>query len=422
MNPAQVIKKAKETKGTKEKVKLFKNNMSKEMKFILEHACSPFITFGIKQYEFLDPIETGEWYFEVNFKYIVRLCKMLSNRQITGDSAAEAIAETSKHLNPEQQFVLDKILQKDLDCGIGAKTVEKICPGLIPSFDVQLANKDQSKIKFPCYAEVKANGKRVIAIANIDTVQYFSRQGKELYNFHCFDKELLGIAAGIKMVFDGEVSGNTGNHKKDFKISQSVPKKPDPNYDDSVLRYKVWDMMTTWSWNNQKCSETQRERSNSLKDAIFSYWETMNIDPKVVWSRPKIIKNKKKLLEYFNKMVKRGEEGLVVKDPEGKYEFKRSNTWIKMKVGKDVDLPIVDVVEGKKSWEKTLAAVVVEYKGNRVHCGVKGFTRKSLKKLWKKRKELIGQTAEIVYMNECENDKGEKSLYLPKFTRIRDDK
>lgn len=422
MNPAQVIRKAKETKGTKKKVKLFQKNLSKEMEFILEQACSPFITFGIKQYDFADPVETGEWHFEVNFKYIAQLCRMLSNRQITGNKAGEAVFETSKHLNPDQQFVLDKILQKDLDCGIGTKTIEKICPGLIPSFNVQLANKNRNKIKFPCYAEIKANGKRVIAVANLDSVQYFSRKGKELHNLNCFDKEILGIAAGIKMVFDGEVSGNTGDHKKDFKISQSIPTNLDPDYDNSILRYKVWDMMPMWAWNNNKCEDIQRKRSNNLKQAIFSYWENSDIDPTVVWSRTKVIKSKKKLLKYFNKVVQRGEEGLVVKDPEGKYEFKRSNAWIKMKVGKDVDLPIVDVVEGKKSWKKTLAAVVVEYEGNRVHCGVKGFSRKELKKLWKKRKKLIGKTAEIVYMNECENDKGEKSLYLPKFTRIRDDK
>lgn len=420
-NPAEVIRECKELAGANAKVIFLKKNAGPELKFVVEQACSPFITFGIKQYGFEEPLDHGD--FEHNFEYVKKLLALLACRSITGKNAEDAIRETSKHLNAEQQFVLDRILSKDLDCGIGAKTVAKIWPDLIPSFDVQLANKGMDKINFPCLVEPKRNGKRILAFVRVNTVDYFSRNGKRVYNLECFDRDLIGIAAGTTMVFDGEVSGNTGDHTKDYKIAQSIPKNEDATYDSSELRLTIWDMMTMWEWKSRKCNTSQLQRANALKNAILKFWEEACVEePRVFWSRGKLIKTKKGLEKYYAKLLKMGHEGAIVKDIESPYTFKRSNAWIKMKVANDIDLKIVDVVEGKKSWKKTLAAIVVDYKGNKVHCGVKGFSRDELKEMWKKRTKLIGKTATVVYMNETKNDDGSESLYLPKFTEIRDDK
>jgi hypothetical protein len=51
-----------------------------------------------------------------------------------------------------------------------------------------------------------------------------------------------------------------------------------------------------------------------------------------------------------------------------------------------------------------------------------GITQVDAAEMWKNRKKLLGKTARVVYMNETLNMKGQKSLYLPKFMEVRDDK
>ena len=421
LNPYEVLIAAADIKGSTAKIAFFKENMSPELQFVLQQACSPYITFGVKQYEFSEPIDQKE--FTYNWKPLTQLLKWLETRSLSGNNAQKAILETSKNLNAEQQFVLDKILQKDLRCGINEKTANKIIPGLIPVFSCQLANKDQSKIVFPCYAELKRNGKRVIAFVDVDEVVYYSRNGIVLHNLHIFDHELRQLAAGTARVFDGEVCGNTGDHIEDFKISKKIPKNDDPEYDASTLKFTVWDIIPKGNWVRGDFNTPLHTRYHVMQMAFYTFWEEAKPESvRVFFSRKKIIKDNKSLLAYFEKVLAKGNEGLVVKDPDAGYEFKRSNSWIKMKCGNDADLKIVDVVEGKKSWKGRLGAVVVKYGKYKVHCPLKGFTHAEAKKMWKDKDSLIGKTAKVEYMNESENDKGGKSLFLPKCVEIRDDK
>ena len=77
------------------------------------------------------------------------------------------------------------------------------------------------------------------------------------------------------------------------------------------------------------------------------------------------------------------------------------------------------MVEGLKSRKGTLGSVIVKHKKKKVHCPLgKGYTIDDAKKLWKKRKKLIGKTATVQYQNITEDN----SLFLPKLTAIRDDK
>jgi DNA ligase-1 len=423
INPAELIRKSKELTPT-EKIDLWRQNLSHTMRAsdVLKYACSPYITFGVKQFELSEPIDTDD--FEHNLLVMFRLLDMLSTRELTGDRAKEAIKKSSAHLNPDQQMVLECILKKDLDCGIGETIANKIVPNLIPSFDVQLANKDYSKVRYPCFVETKRNGKRVIAFVHIDRVDYYSRNGLPVENLHIFDKELIGIAAGNTVVFDGEVSGNTGDHLEDFRISKKIPKLADSSYDATVLNYTVWDFMPIGNWVKHRCPTQLARRKSMLKDAIKAFHAENKETEKfrVAYSKHKTVNSEEELLALFRKKIKLGHEGAIAKDPASEYEFKRSNAWVKLKVEEDADLKIVDVVEGKKSWAEHLGAVVVDFNGVQVHCGVKGFNREQLKQMWAERTALIGKVARVVYMAISTNDKGLPSLLLPKFVEIRDDK
>jgi len=425
LNSYETILAVREAKGANKKVKILKENECKILKSIVEFACSPFITFGVRKFTLGEPLNHNR--FDHNYEHMDKLLRYLAARSITGKKAKDAITAASINFNSQQQEVLTMILEKDLRCGVNAKTINKAFPELIPLFSCQLARKmeDMDKITFPCYAEVKKNGRRNIAMVTVDSVKHFSRNGKEQPNFSCFDEELIAIANGNALVFDGEVSGSAGDHTKQYKDAQKQARRK-KDVDTKGLVFTVWDMLPIGDWKRKKCGLKLHERAQRLKSEVREYWKTFDGEPTVKSSGVVVVKDKKQLKKLYEKVLKQGHEGLIVKDMHSYYEYKRSKSWQKMKVENDIDLKIVDVVEGEKSWEGTLGAVVVKYKKNKVHCGLKGFTRKQAKKMWKNRKKLIGKVCEVQFMNESvtKNKKGKKkySLYLPKMVEIRDDK
>ena len=415
------IDEAGKIKGTKAKVEYLKKNMTPELKYVIEHAVSPFINFGLKpdRVSFAVPLNTEDITGEA-WRVMCTVLHKLKSTQLTGNAAIEAVSELSKHLNSKQQGLLYLILNKDLRCGIGAKTANQIIPGLIKEFKVQLAVSGKDKQPtFPCLAEKKLNGIRSIAVISNKTVTHFSRSGKEQKGLEFLDIELLRIADGMDLVFDGEIHGISKDHRKSYKMAQELVgcKK---QVDTTNILYTVFDMMPTGAWQRQAYPEIQANRSVRLLNLIMDYHNNERCEhTQVMFSRQHPIENQEQLDKLLKKTFKRGGEGLIVKDPKGEYKFKRDKSWIKLKCHEDGEFKIVDVIEGKGKLKGQLAAIVVKNpKGKGTsHCGVKGFTHEDCKKLWKKRKKLIGKMATCEYMNITEDH----ALYLGKFTKIKID-
>ena len=71
---------------------------------------------------------------------IFDLCHMLSNRLVTGHEAISLILGFINKFNEHKDTIL-RVLDKDLGCRIDAKTINKVIPNLIPTFDVSLGEK-----------------------------------------------------------------------------------------------------------------------------------------------------------------------------------------------------------------------------------------------------------------------------------------
>ena len=80
------------------------------------------------------------------FVSIFELLDSLNQRLITGHKAVE---ETNGfiHSNPEYKEILCLILERNLKLRVSVKTINKAIPGLIPEFNVALANKYDDKTK-----------------------------------------------------------------------------------------------------------------------------------------------------------------------------------------------------------------------------------------------------------------------------------
>jgi len=412
------IEEARKIKGTKSKVKFLKEHMTDELRYVIEHTVSPYINFGLKpeRVTFHTPLDTDGLGNSEPWRAMIHVLHKLKSTQLTGNAAIDGTSELTKHLNYKQQHILQLILGKDLKCGIGTKTANQIMPNLIKEFSIQLASPSkEKKPEFPCIVEKKINGIRSIAVISNKTVTHFSRSGKMQEGLDFLDIELIRIADGMDLVFDGEIHGISKDHRKSYEMAQETVgcKK---SVDTSKILYTVFDMMPTGAWERQAYPEIQANRSVRLLNLVKDYHEHDRCEhTQVMFSRQRYIDNEGELLKIFNRVTKRGGEGLIVKDPKGVYSFKRDKSWIKYKCNETSEFKIVDVIEGKGKLKGAIGSVVVKTKGGTSNCGLKGITHEEAKKMWKSRKKMIGKKAEVEYMNITPDG----NLYLPKFLHIR---
>lgn len=108
--------------------------------------------------------------------------------------------------------------------------------------------------------------------------------------------------------------------------------------------------------------------------------------------------------DICDEAIQQGYEGLVIDAKEGLFKVKKSYT---------IDLPIVDMVEGKGRNKGKLGAIVTRM-GN---VGT-GLTDSDREYLWSNKSNLIGTYIEIEAMEVTAGNK----LRMPRFIRLREDK
>jgi DNA ligase-1 len=126
--------------------------------------------------------------------------------------------------------------------------------------------------------------------------------------------------------------------------------------------------------------------------------------------------------DYNKKMVADGFEGIMIKDPEAKYECKRSTSWLKEKPFLEVSLSITAVEEGTGRNVGRLGALVCQGvddgKSITVNVG-SGFSDGDRASYWEERNTLAGQVVEVRADAITQNQDGTYSLRFPRFIRFR---
>jgi hypothetical protein len=125
-----------------------------------------------------------------NIESILPALYDLSSRQVTGNAAIEYLRMLLSSLNPDDAKVLERIIDKSLDCGVQVSTANAVWSGLIKEYPVMLCSQFEQKlvdkIKFPAYVQLKMDGMRFNAIVRDGKCEFRSRNGKEI--------QLLGIS------------------------------------------------------------------------------------------------------------------------------------------------------------------------------------------------------------------------------------
>ena len=293
------------------------------------------------------------------------------------------------------------------------------------NYQVQLAkpiDKNFKGFKNPRYSR-KFDGKRMYILDGIG----YSRTNKECYQepIKHIIEEIKSSNLCEKYVFDGELLYFEDNGIENFKkgISLANSKKYTPEC--SKLIYVIFDMIPKESFIKQEATESFYLEIRRMGYTFDGHYI---LSPDLCTVRPDLVatkynhiflvlqhKRSKELREYkdFDKW-----EGMMVRDEDAPYQFKRTGSIRKIKKFKDIELQITDIIEGTGKYEGTLGSLVVSYRNNLVYVG-SGFTDEQRDRIWNNWNDYKDMYLKIKYFEESKNDKGEYSLRFPTFVAFR---
>ena len=409
--------------GTKNAIKDALAMADQPAQNLIAEALNSYRVFGVRKFDRPTQYASSDGSISIVFETLDRL----ASRELTGSAAQEAVTWMLSCFTEETAGYLERIIDKDLRGGFSASTVNKIFPGLIPTFEVMLADKCEEvedfekNITFPCMADFKYDGERTIAIVKEDTVTYYSRSGKEAVHVNgLFDEELFRLrkVLGFDLVLDGERYASNFTETMNAKKSGNDEAKKN-------LRLRAFFLMPLTDWLAQKTEITMKTNRSNLIILLHRYQ-----CEKIIISEGREVTDYQDMMNFCNEAIDvHGVEGLILKDWDATYQWDRTLAWCKVKRFYDADCRVVGFYNGRKKTrlENTLGGLIVvgfTEDGTRVECNVgSGFSDELRNEIWNNQKNWLGRTVVIKYQEVSKSKSKEvASLRFPTFERDRDDK
>lgn len=367
----------------------------------------------LKREDLVDDIDVDDIITNDSYDFF-SLLWALNNRIVTGHDAIKMVNNFIKVYEPWKDIIL-RVIDKDLKCRIDAKTLNKVIPDLIPTFNVSLGEKfDSNRFNWTedsWYASRKLDGIRCIAQINNDC-SFFSRQGEEFWVLDVLKQEFNKITGLKGLVFDGELSLITEDGSDDFQgIMKQIRRK---NHTIQNIRYNIFDVLTQEEFDSKTSKRKFSDRYNhllELKDMICSEHikivEQVKIDSQDIFDSMK-----EKALE--NKW-----EGLMLRKDDF-YKGKRSFDLLKYKEFSDAEYIVKSIelgvkpmlIDGTMKDVDCVSALHIEHKGYDVKVGSGLIDSQRIE--WKEHPEnIIGKTIKVKYFEETIDQNGNISLRFP---------
>jgi DNA ligase-1 len=415
------------TSKPKKKRAILKEYDSELLQFIIHASYEPFNVYhvNIKKDEIPEPGDHDLIELEIELRDVIAFClDSKSNKQ-----NRERVVKLLAKLNKGSQDLLIGILNKNWKVGLGVRNILKIFPGIVSRFDVQLANtykpdNDKHTIIPRWILSNKLDGLRCIALRESSDKHYdkgrwtlYTRKGKEfltvehlkaqlekLYEIHgwtFFDGELYKHGLSFEAI-QGLTMGFTRGQAPEIEYhvfiagdAEKFLTGDDPNHVDPL----------------GGPSEDYAPSIHFVNDGWCASIEIYT-----------------KLEEAFEQ----GYEGIMLRDPDHLYDYKRSNALLKLKQGQNAgegeiisdcvvisidydDFPVIE--DGQMHHEKLLVRVWVRQEDG-TECKVgSGFDLNFRRRITNAPWLLLNKTVEIKHQQWGSNGR----MRFPRLWRVRED-
>ena len=427
-----------------EVLKKWANNPT--IRFYLDFIYNPYKITGISEKKLYKEI----WMECEEVTSMYELMNYLVTHNTGRDEDICKVQQFKDLLDVDYYELFDAIITKSLTLGVDVLSINKCMGNFIPTFSVQLANKYFDKpeiVNGKAFALTrKIDGSRIIAIKENGEVTFYTRQGQLYEGLVDLEKEMLETMPD-NICLDGELTilnpyiieedeegrpavGIKLTSKEQYKACMKISRKDGIKHG---LKMLVFDCMNASEFKNQFCNRpyTSRRqmlvqifRNNLVMGDVNYDSDLANLNHTYFEMLPILYEGEdtEQIMPILNKMVDNGEEGIMINILDAGYEFKRTNSLLKVKKMQDLDLEVIGYEEGSGNFEGMCGALLVRYKeGNTVKVG-SGLSKELRQEIWKNPDSYIGKIISVQYFEETTNQNGGLSLRFPVFLSLRFDK
>lgn len=306
----------------------------------------------------------------------------LAKRVITGNAAIEKLEIALSQTSEGDAEVIRRVLLRDLECGTGPTIANKIWKNCIPEQPQMLASSYDEKliekhIKWPAFAQLKADGARCFAEVTDDGVKFFSRAGNEYKGLSKLAEELMVITEDARkrhpsgVMIDGELVYHApkvepkadndlfGMFEEPEELSkvaefQNVDRSTSNGLANKSLKGTISQVeasgmkLQAWDYVPLDVVYSEGEKPGFAYDVRFRALETMIAEgvalhgfDSVILIENQWVYSLKEAREVYKKYVDQGLEGIILKNMGSFWENKRSKNLIKFKEVIDIAMEIV---------------------------------------------------------------------------------
>ncbi|ADB81697.1 gp30 DNA ligase [Enterobacter phage CC31] len=307
----------------------------------------------------------------------------LAKRVVTGNAAKEKLEIALSQTSDADAEVVKKVLLRDLRCGASRSIANKVWKNLIPEQPQMLASSYDEKgieknIKFPAFAQLKADGARAFAEVRgdeLDDVKILSRAGNEYLGLDLLKQQLIEMTKEARerhpggVMIDGELVYHAStlpagplddifgdlpelSKAKEFKeesrtmsngLANKSLKGTISAKEAAGMKFQVWDYVPL------DVVYSEGKQSGFAYDVRFRALELMVQGySQMILIENHIVHNLDEAKVIYRKYVDEGLEGIILKNIGAFWENTRSKNLYKFKEVITIDLRIVDIYEHSK--------------------------------------------------------------------------
>lgn len=349
---------------------------------------------------------------------------LLSGRIVTGNAGIEHLRIVLNSVSKDDAKVIERIIAKDMRCGISEATINKIWPGLIPEYPVMLASvyddKLIEKMHWPAMVQMKMDGMRFNAIVKNGKCEFKTRNGRTIDLLGELEADFVCIANGVDTVFDGELTvHNSDGSIMDRKTGNGILNKAVKG----TIKLDEAQLVHATIWDAIPLDQFQAGVGDIAYKNRFDWICGQILTDRIHVVEHNYVDNLDQARAKFEEYFKNGYEGIILKDTTAVWENKRSKSLIKFKGELECDLKVTGWEEGTGKNVGRLGALVCESADGLIKVNVgSGFNDDDRNTI--KAEAVIGKIVAVKYNARIKNkaEGSTESLFLPIFLEIREDK
>jgi len=377
--------------------------------------------------------------------------RALSSREVSGRDTQKTLQRLLTRLTPDDADVLKRIVLKKLNIGMGRTNVNKVLGDTFLEKTAYMGAQSYSPKKLdkliekaikkgqPLYSDVKMDGRYANAIVRGGDSELESRQGEatlftgakfkdELKEFDnwVFNGEILldpkkfnryesnGI---IQSVVDIQGKEDQRTAEETLKHIEKLEKKHNITFQEVLdsIQYVVWDVITVEEYFNKHSKTPRNKRYENVLRLTEGLLSIRPIETKLVYTKAEV-------MEHFQEMLNRGEEGTVLKAFDGEWKDGKPSFQLKFKLEITLDLKITGFNYGTGKNSDVISSFNAESECGLLKTKPQGIKEKEMLDITERQEELLGTIIEVKCSGMSQNSSGEYSLMHPVFKHLRDDK